>query len=429
MKEFKVQVVKKHISLPDTYLLKPSADLFRDQLENMTSEQRRLVTLQNPVLFGEYYIKPYTRKWNTETADHQYLMLEKMMEHKHIVIHVPIEHAKSTWFSLVVPLWLMCRDRNTQGAIISNTSRQAEGFLASIKWHIEHNFRFKADFGDLIRPKVKGKWTESQIMIERDEEQQSKDPTILAIGVGCALLGARLDWVIADDILDLSNTQSEILRKKVEDWWMEIVDSRIVEDGRKIVLGTLQHIKDLLCHLSDLEDFYYIHLCALDENMNSLWPNLWSVDRILDKKRTMGTIRWKKCLQNDRKSASARMLDVNWLNYWTTILPLNRLRIFIGVDPAICDDRTTAESKQQDKFGLVVVAWDGYKAYLIEEYAEWLTFPQQLKLIAQYNEKYAPFKIGIESVQFQKALAQQAQLLRGLPPVIPVSNPLSNCAC
>jgi len=415
-----VMARRKHQHLPNEFLLKPSADEFRDRLKTLSKEDRKEIVLSNPILFGEYYIKPYQRKWNTETADHQYLMLEKMMAHRDIVIHVPIEHAKSTWFSLVVPLWMLCRDRNTQGAIISNTSRQAEGFLAAIKFHIEYNPRFKEDFGDYVIPDKKAKWTESQIFIQRDTQQQSKDPTILAIGTGCALLGARLDWVIADDILDLKNTQTDILRKKVEDWWFEIVDSRVIDGGRRIVLGTLQHTKDLLCHLSDQEEYHYVHFSAMDKNGVSLWPDQWPIDRILAKKKTMGTIRWNKCLQNDRHAISARMLDINWLNYYTTLVPLNRMRIFIGVDLAIADDRTTAESKEQDKFGLVVVGWYGGRAYLLEEFADWLTFPEQLKLIAKYNDKYKPFKIGIESVQYQKALAQASVLLRGLPPVIPV---------
>jgi phage terminase large subunit-like protein len=421
----KVQTTK-HSKLPFDYLLKASVEEYRDVLSFLDKEERVQLVLDNPVLFGEYYIRPYTRKWNTDTADHQYYMLEEMMLHDNIVIHVPVEHAKSTWFSLVVPLWFLCRDRNTQGCIISNTARQAEGFLRAIKWHIEYNHRFKEDFGDYIVPRKPtkndpdGKWTESIIFVHRDKDMQSKDPTMLAIGTGGALLGARLDWVIADDILDLKNTQTEILRKKVSDWWLEIVDSRVVEDGRKIVLGTLQHTKDLLCNLSDNEEYFYVHLSALDKDkLTTLWPEKWPYERVMKKKKTIGTIKWLKTLQNDRTAIAANLFNVGWLNYYTE-LPQRRMKIFIGIDPAICDDRTTAEEKQQDKFGLVVVGFDGHHVFLLEEFEEWLTFPEQLKLIKAYNEKWKPFKIGIESVQYQKALAQQAMLLQGLPPVLAV---------
>jgi hypothetical protein len=420
--ETKTESTGRHSKLPEEFALKPSALIARDTMKALPKEKRIQLALANPVIFGEYYIKPYVRKWNSWTADHQFFMLEESMKYRDIVIHVPVEHAKSTWFSLVVPLWLMCRDRNTQGAIISNTSRQAEGFLAAIKWHIEYNDIFREDFGDYVLPnKKEAKWTDSQIFVVRDAEEQSKDPTILAIGTGGALLGARLDWVIADDILDLKNSQTEIMRDKVESWWDEIVDSRVVDGGRRIVLGTLQHTKDLLCVLSDRKSYHYVHLAAWDKDTNAtLWPDQWPLRRVMQKKATIGTLKWNKVMQNDRSAISVGILDDKWLNYYDNLPPTNRLKVYIGVDPAIADDRTTAESKAQDKFGLVVVGYDGIRAYLLEEYEEWLTFPEQLKLIDVFNSKWSPIMIGIESVQYQKALAQASLLLSSLPPVLPI---------
>ena len=417
---------KRHSKLPDEYLLKPMTEAYRHHLQDLDKETRLQIVLNNPALFGEYYIKPYTRKWDSETADHQYYMLEQVMLNKSIIIHVPVEHAKSTWISLVIPLWFVCRDRNTQGCLLSNTATQANKFMRAIKWHLEYNPRFKEDFGDYIIPNKPsklnpdGKWTNSEILIVRDQNYQSKDPTICACGTGGAINGARLDWVIADDILDLKNTQTDILRKKVEDWWLEIIDSRIVSGGRKIILGTLQHTKDLLCTLSDNKEYSYVHLSALDiDGITTLWPEQWPLSRVLAKKDSIGTLKFNKTMQNDRSAASAKMLDKLWLNYYDKLPP--RLKIYIGIDPAIADDKTTAETKQQDKFGLAVIGFDGIKAYLIEELEDWLTFPQQLKLIDQYNKKYRPFKIGVESVQYQKALAQQAFILSSLPPILSVN--------
>ena len=419
----------RHSKLPEKLLLKPLTEQMRPYLETMPREERVKLCLINPALFGEYYIKPYTRKWNTDTADHHYYMLQEVMENNNVVIHVPIEHAKSTWFSLVLPLWFIYRDRNTHGAIISNTARQAEGFLARIKWHIEHNPRLKEDFEDYVVPDKNEKWTDSQIFVVRDKDQQSKDPTILAVGTGGALLGARLEWVVADDILDLSNSQTAHMRAKVEDWWYEIVDSRIVDGGRRIVLGTLQHRHDLLCHLSEDPMFKYVHLSALDEKGNALWPDQWPVERIIAKKKSMGVVRWSKVMQNDRTAQTGRLLDPSWLNFYgpthpRQLPPLDAMQIYIGVDPAIADDKMSAEEKELDTFALAVVGFHkpDKLLYLIETFQDHLTFPEQLKVISRYHLKYKQWvrKIGIEDVYYQKALAQQAFLLSSLPPIVGV---------
>ena len=125
-------------------------------------------------------------------------------------------------------------------------------------------------------------------------------------------------------------------------------------------------------------------------------------------------------MQNDRTALSIKMLDPSWLSYYDTLPP--RLSYYIGIDPAIADDKKTGEKLKQDKFGLVVVGFDKKTTnmYLIEEYAEWMTFPQQLRLIEQYNQKYKPVRIGIESVAYQRALAQQSFILKDLPPVLAV---------
>jgi len=400
-------------------------------IDEVSDDERFLMAISNPVVFGEYYIKPFTQRWDTKTADFQYDMIENVLRHKNIVIHIPVEHAKSTWMSLVYPLWLMANNKNCTGLIVSNTARQAKGFLSIIKLHIENNELFRRDF-PYVEPDYSRKWTESEIFLKRDMSFQSKDPTILAIGTGGAILGARLQWVIADDILDLDNTRTNILRDKTKEWWQEIVDSRVIDGGQKILLGTLQHDKDLLCYLSDKSDVYkYVHYAGLDEKTNTpLWPDIWPIKRLLEKKADVGTITFNKVIQNNRSSFNVKVLDLKWLNFYGSThdiqLPHDfEMWYYIGYDPAIADSAESAKIKGLDKCCLAVHGFDiTYKRiFLIEYYHEWLTFPEQLKLIDKVYKKYQHRckGVGIESTAFQKALAQQAFLLDSLPPIVQVN--------
>lgn len=396
--------------------------------KNTTIQERRKYAKLNPAIFAEQYIKPYIRLWKTDTAKHQYYMCFEALRHENIVIHIPVEHAKSTWFSLVMPLWFLINDRNTHGAIISNTATQAQGFLSAIKWHIEHNDRFKSDFPEVI-PDYKRKWTEKEIMVVRDKDKQGRDPSIIARGTGNAILGTRFEWVIADDVCDLDNTANEIQRNKTLNWWNEIVDSRVVEGGRKIVIGTLQHNDDLLCTLSDNKNYKYICLKALESCDIPLWSDHWSFNRLMKKKETIGSLAFAKVMQNDRMTASNKSLDVNWLNFYGVGEKHNfsihdeDTDIYIGIDPAIADDKTTAEKRRLDKFALVVVGLDKpTKLMFIHDYmTAYLTFPEQIKVIQKYYEKYCDInvvkRIGIEQTAYQKALAQQAFLIKSMPPV------------
>lgn len=410
---------------------KIQTEAVRDCFWQASQEERIKWAKINPAIFGEQYIKPYINKWNTNTADHQYFMLYQALTNDNIIIHVPIEHAKSTWFSLVLPLWFIINDRNTYGAILSNTATQAKLFLSMIKHTIIDNELFKKDFPE-IQPDYDKKWTESEIFIKRDKDKLSKDPTIMARGTGNAILGARFEWVIGDDLCDLDNSSNETMRNKVLTWFNEIVDSRVIDGGRKILLGTLQHAQDLLCNLADNVDIYkYINLKALDINTNTpLWGQIWSVDRILKKKKTIGVLSWNKVMQNDRTAKELKVLNSDDLNYYGSAETYNfnifdkNTVVYIGIDPAIADDAESAKQKKLDEFAIVVVGLDKISKlmFLWDYWTGYLTFPQQLKKINETYIKYMDAgcfvkRIGIESVSYQKALAQQALLLETLPPI------------
>jgi hypothetical protein len=412
----------------------------RDIFWQASKKERIELAKSNPCIFGEQYIKPCIKQWIYNTAKHQYYMLYEALTNDNIVIHIPMEHAKSTWFSLVLPLWFLINDRNTYGCILSNTATQATGFLSAIKWHIEHNEKFREDFPE-IRPDYKSKWAENEINIIRDKDKQSKDYTMVAKGTGNAILGARFEWIIADDILDLENTATEIQRNKVRKWWNQTVDSRIIEGGRKIIIGTLQHDKDLLVELGEKKDIYkYINLKALYNNKIPLWEEQWSLKRLLYKKASIGILDFNKTMQNDRESTQNKSLDRKWLNYYGPTEHYNfkihnpNVRIYIGIDPAIADDKTTAEKRRLDKFALMVTGFDlTSKLIFVWDYLQgYFTFPEQIEIIDKQYKRYKEINvvkgIGIEQTAYQKALKQQAFLLSSLPPIRGVNTGTSSKA-
>lgn len=127
-------------------------------------------------------------------------------------------------------------------------------------------------------------------------------------------------------------------------------------------------------------------------------------------------------------------LDGEWLKYYVVgegavtgspedirLTPKNgkhALRTYIGIDPAI----SLADNADHFAMALVGVAEDNSFIYLLETFKGRIPFPEQLAKISEWNLRYRPQFIGIESNAFQRALEQQAQRLSDFPPVIPVFN-------
>ena len=71
-----------------------------------------------------------------------------------ISILAPRGHAKSTWLSIIYPIWKIVNKRDIKIIIVSDTGDQAEMFLRAIKDEFEANERLIDDFGEFYnKPK------------------------------------------------------------------------------------------------------------------------------------------------------------------------------------------------------------------------------------------------------------------------------------
>lgn len=122
-------------------------------------------------------------------------------------------------------------------------------------------------------------------------------------------------------------------------------------------------------------------------------------------------------------------LHGDWLHYYSMGTPDHdeielpvtadgklALRKYMAVDPAV------SLSDRADHFcmALVGISNDNSQAFLLATYKDRIPFPDQVDKIKEWFLKYRPEYIGIESNAYQRALAQQAERMTGLPPIVPV---------
>jgi len=119
---------------------------------------------------------------------------------------------------------------------------------------------------------------------------------------------------------------------------------------------------------------------------------------------------------------AGKELAGEWLHYYD-FDELERVRdtltMYVAVDPAI----SLADTADRFAISAVGVTPDRRQAYLVDQWAGRIPFPEQVDKINQWYQKYSPFGIGIEKVAYQLALVQQVQRLEGLPPVVPLWAP------
>ena len=315
-------------------------------LLRLKQEQLKRRILENNDIFEFNYFCFRDKEGNPWiTTNFQLEWWRLIKDHNRIVIFAPIEFAKTEQISRAWTLWQLGHNQNLCGAIISNTSSQATKILGEISEDICTNTHYQYLFPN-VKPETRlgkfQKWTDKELMLER--EFTGKDFSLQAIGVGGPLLGARLDFVILDDVMDFESSLTQGQRNKVMQWITSTVLSRLAKDGKCIVIMTAWHDDDVGHRLAKEHNFFKKSYKAILDDGSSLWPEQWPISRLEEKRKELGEFEFARQLQNEIFSDEMRRFKRKWFegcleqgeNYGLVDSYTERdLRVITGVDLAI----------------------------------------------------------------------------------------------
>lgn len=160
-------------------------------------------------------------------------------------IEAPRGHAKSTTFTFKDSIHAAVYGYKHYEIILSDSSEQAEGFLADIKTEFEENAAIREDFGDL-----EGKvWKAMVILL-------SNGTKIEALGAGKKIRGRRHkqwrpDLILCDDLENDENVNTADQRKKLRNWFYKAVSKAGDTYTDIVYIGTLLHFDALLANVAN----------------------------------------------------------------------------------------------------------------------------------------------------------------------------------
>lgn len=218
------------------------------------------------------------------------------------VIWAHVESGKTQQMSIGRVLWELGRDPTRRIAVVSNTHGQSAKVVRTIGQYIESSEELRLVFPNL-RPSTP--WTSTQLTVGRNT--RSKDPSVQACGVHGNITGARLDYVVLDDILDYENTRSFALRQDLWDWFHATVVGRLTEWARAVAIGTAYHPDDMLHRLVRPTNVWVgARFPVLDARGNSTWVERWPTARIDARRLELGAAEFARqmmCRARDEEEA------------------------------------------------------------------------------------------------------------------------------
>lgn len=389
---------------------------------------------RDPAFFTEFVFPNEKTKKKIFNAEFHREWHEFLSNNRWGVLISPIGHGKTFQIGVARTIWEMGKNPNIRILLLGKTGPAAEKVLRIIKKHIERNPKLKKVFPNLKRSTYHSDpWTSKDITIERGESS-AKEPTIQARGIGSEdVLGSRLDLIVLDDVLNLSNSGSPLMRDKLEEWFDSTcfsriddeydVDGNLIGGGMCYAIGTPWHKDDLLHRLKRRPRWAFMRYSAVlnpREHYSKwvpLWPRVWPLQRILDRRDGgMPLATFAKILLTETSIDEMSRFKQKWLDDMfaagrnRTLLDRTpylsggrKMRCITGVDFGIGKQKKDAKTVL---FTIAIHPQNNKRIVVDVESGKW-EGPEILSKIEEKNWRYES-TVFVESNQAQKWMKQFA---------------------
>ena len=346
----------------------------------------------------------------------------------------PRGHGKSTIGDVDFCITKVLRKPDIRIMIGSKTQTQASAFLKEIRIHFEQNVNLIRIFGDWKKSRD-NVWNDKEFTVNR-RTVIKKEATVSALGASGAVVSKHFDIIIGDDLVGFENARTEAQRKVLKEWFYSSLYPTLEPDGEIHILGTRYSPMDLYEDLIKSKNYKVNVQQAItvkDGQEYSLWESKFSLEKLRSIREEAGLIIFNMQYQNNTELAKGKIFKYKYFKHFEEYdidYDLNRVRvkvldsqgvpywipvrIYMGADLAISEDETS----NNDYFVLTVIGVDKNKnVYVLDYLKERLTFNAQLNAILDYGKNKFPMveRIGVETVQYQKSLAQEIRRLSLLP--------------
>jgi hypothetical protein len=171
-------------------------------------------------------------------------------------------------------LFELGRNPESRGAFVGNTQNSAKKSLALVKQYVERSEELHAVFPHLVPGDV---WRDDAITVRR--EAAHRDPTIQTVGLHGDIVGSRLDWWLADDLVDWETSRTPAARDILDDWFRKSVITRESEDAWSWLNSNVFH-EDDLPHRLEREGRVTLTYPVMREDGSPTCAPIWSLARI-----------------------------------------------------------------------------------------------------------------------------------------------------
>lgn len=317
-----------------------------------------------------------------------------------LLIVAPPGHAKSTWLSLILPPWYLGNHPDHSLLFFTSSDTMARQFGGTVKTTLESNDAHTAVFpASAVRPDQGRGWSTDGLYL-RGVPAGSKDPSYRALGYGAAVVGARAHGIILDDPLTQEQARSPVEQLKARQYHDLTVDSRLHPNGWELAIMTRWHDNDLAAHLGNKAEWETLHLPALDDDGEALWPERFPADWLEAKRAEIGGALFACIYQGDPRSLGGLVFkESSWFRDLPSDLDRSKLSVVQFWDTAF-SEKQTADYTVACTLGALP---DG-RLFILDMYRARFTPADLEEAMCSKIALWRPSAVGVEEAAFRQSV-------------------------
>lgn len=362
-------------------------------------------------------------------------------EIRQLLINVMPRSGKSLWTSVFFPVWLWLKHPEERLVFASYSSSLAVKLSTDRRSIIQSGW-FQRNWG------LKLQLADDANL--KSEFQNKQRGHMIATSVGASITGRGGNYVIADDLINPDQANSDTEREGAIRWFDETLGSRLDDKrtGRIIVIEQRTHQADLSGHLLAQGGWTHLLLPAqFDERTvitmprsgkaltwdagTLLWPEREGERELAAARERLGSFAYGAQYQQNPTPREGALFRREWLRSFAA-MPQKLDRVVLAVDSAF-KTTTTADYSAIVVIGEVKAlgangALPGY--YVLSVWRGRVEFAALKRMVIQHAGDYRPNAVVVEDAASGQSLIQELRVESGLPviPLKPDRDKLSRAA-
>ena len=272
---------------------------------------------------------------------------ELLDTHRRLLLIASRDHGKSTLLSKLYPMVKAMTQPGIEILLVSYSEEQVMKLVTGM----EDLFEKKELIKSLVPAYREEDWSKTAFKLKN----QSRVDTLT---FGTSGRGGHYDLVLVDDpVKDYGGMDAD----KQEDYYLRALVPMCKPDGQIVVTGTFVYEMDLIERLRGNKAYHVAEYPAIS-NGCALWPERWSLKKLLERKLEVGEYAFAREYMLERLSPGTQFFQKHMIKFYDHAKLPERLARVMSVDPAL--------SLNGDATGIIITGTaakeDGGKTYLLD---------------------------------------------------------------